>query len=360
MKKYALLLPSLLASSIAIASDNTGQQDLISKVDVMGNGTQLALGGFAEGRLGIKDGEATDKSRFRLKVLAEHQINDNLYGFGYYEGDFYTSSDDRGVSSDGNESQTNHRWIHAGIGGDFGEFAIGKTGGSLYYLTDFTDILRYHGNRAADKIQVGDRADNMVSYVGTHLEGNLRVHGSYRFADSQYDAQNDTFTNNGRDGYSASASYRIPSVNLEIGVGYAEQGESDEVMIGANYGIGGFYAAVLFTDGQKDDYSGDNDTSVNTASYQGQEAALSYLFADKYKLSATYNASETGGYTTVDEVAIEARYYFAPKLRAYLSYNFNAISAGDTISDQNNLGFSTTASNQDAENEVAIGIRYDF
>jgi hypothetical protein len=153
----------------------------------------------------------------------------------------------------------------------------------------------------------------MISYIGTYLDENLRIHGSYRFADSQYDEQNESFTNNGRDGYSASASYLIPNINLEFGVGYAEQGESDEVMIGANYGIGGFYAAVLFTDGQEDDYLGFSDTFVNNASCQGQEAALSYLFADKYKLSATYNDSETGGYTTVDETAIEARYYFAPK-----------------------------------------------
>jgi hypothetical protein len=98
-----------LACSIAIASDNTVQEDLMSTVKAMGDGIQLALGGFAEGRLDIKDGEATDKSRFRLKALAEHHMNNNLYGFGYYEGGFYTSPIGRGVSSDGNESQTNHR-----------------------------------------------------------------------------------------------------------------------------------------------------------------------------------------------------------------------------------------------------------
>ncbi|MFA0026170.1 porin, partial [Vibrio sp. 10N.261.49.A5] len=59
-----------------------------------------------------------------------------------------------------------NRYAYAGIGGTFGEVTYGKNDGALGVITDFTDIMSYHGNSAADKLAAADRTDNMLSYKG--------------------------------------------------------------------------------------------------------------------------------------------------------------------------------------------------
>ena len=55
------------------------------------DGTSLEMGGRAEARLSMKDGKVEDKSRIRLNFLGKVEIQDGLYGVGFYEGEFTTS-----------------------------------------------------------------------------------------------------------------------------------------------------------------------------------------------------------------------------------------------------------------------------
>ncbi len=313
------------------------------------DGTSLEMGGRAEARLSMKDGDAQDNSRIRLNFLGTQAINDNLYGVGFWEGEF-TTNEQGGVDGDVNKDSSNldTRYAYAGLGGAWGEFTYGKNEGALGVITDFTDIMAYHGNSAADKLAVADRSDNMMSYKGQFE--NLSVKASYRFADRV--EQNGEYSDNKQDGYSLSAIYAVADTGLELGAGYADQYDANEYMLAASYTMSDLYFAGIFTDGEKM-----TDTFNNTVDYTGYELAGAYTLGQTV-FTTTYNNAETNNETSANNFAVDASYYFKPNFRGYISYNFNLIDAGDKFgsTDTNK----TVATKIDAEDELALGLRYDF
>ncbi|EAP91760.1 porin [Vibrio splendidus] len=316
------------------------------------DGTSLDMGGRAEARLSMKDGKASDESRIRLNFLGKVEIQDGLYGVGFYEGEFTTAD-----NSDG--SDLDNRYTYAGLGGTFGEVTYGKNDGALGVITDFTDIMAYHGNSAADKLAVADRTDNMLSYKGQFQD--LAIKASYRFADRQDDAANDTdYTDNGEDGYSLSGIYAIGETGVKLGAGYADQDKSNEYMLSGSYAISDLYFAGVFTDGEKDfdgQYDSSNASKIGSKfsgvqDYTGYELAAAYTLGQTV-FTTTYNNAETGSDTSADNIAVDATYYFKPNFRGYVSYNFNLLDANDTLG-------TSTVGKKGAEDEVALGMRYDF
>jgi outer membrane protein OmpU len=298
------------------------------------DGTSLNIGGRVEARMSIQDGEVADNSRARINFAGKQAINDNLYGVGFYEAELTT--DDQGTSTgDDSTSDVNNRYIYAGLGGDFGLVTYGKNDGSLGVITDFTDIMAYHGDSAADKLVVADRADNNLTYKGQFDALGLKA--NYRFADRTEDTINDEYSNNDQDGYALSATYSILDSGVTLGAGYADQDVSDEFMLAASYAVNDFYLAGLYTSKSTD----------NADDYDGYEVAAAYTF-DQTKFTATYNLAEVASEDTVENLAVDATYFFKPNFRSYISYNFNLLSdeeAGSSIA---------------AEDEVALGLRYDF
>ena len=75
----------------------------------------------------------------------------------------------------------------------------------------------------------------------------------------------------------------------------------------------------------------------------------------------TYNKLEADAsgstYDAADNVAVDATYYFKPNFRTYISYNFNLIDKGDKFYKDGTFGNATKAQ---AEDEIALGLRYDF
>ncbi len=334
---------TLIALAVAGSAVSTGANanELYNQ-----DGNSLTMGGRAEARMSIQDGKADDKSRVRLNFLGKTMINDSLYGVGFYEGEF-TTSDSTATDGD-NGSDLDNRYTYAGIGGNFGEITYGKNDGSLGVITDFTDIMAYHGNSAADKLAVADRTDNMLTYKGNFSDLSLKA--SYRFADRTESSSDSAFDDNGQSGYSLSVIYSVLDTGLKLGGGYAEQDKADEYMIAASYSIADLYFASIYTDGKK------QLSNNSTYDYNGYELAASYKLGQTV-FSTTYNNAETSGETSTDNFAIDATYYFKPNFRTYLSYNFNLIDSGDVI------GTSTgtkSASKAEAEDEIALGLRYDF
>ncbi|MCG3766278.1 porin [Vibrio cincinnatiensis] len=302
------------------------------------DGTSLALGGRAEARLSLKDGKAQDQTRIRINVLGKTQINDSLYGVGFYEGQFNTDD-----SGDEGADDLENRYAYAGIGGNFGEVTYGKNDGALGVITDFTDIMAFHGNSAAHKIEVADRVDNMVAYSGQFDD--LAVKASYRFADRE---ETSDFGDNKQDGYSLSAIYAFGDTGFKVGAGYADQDKANEYMLAASYAVADFYFAGVFTDGELDKHDAD---------YTGYEFAAAYTL-NQTVFTLTYNNEEINKETSADNLAVDATYYFKPNFRAYVSYNFNMIDKGDKFGTVGNR--TTTATKAQAEDEVALGLRYDF
>ncbi|EPE3054218.1 porin [Vibrio parahaemolyticus] len=337
---------TLIALSVSAAAMATG----VNAAELYNqDGTSLEMGGRAEARLSMKDGDAQDNSRIRLNFLGTQAINDNLYGVGFWEGEF-TTNEQGGVDGDVNKDSSNldTRYAYAGLGGAWGEFTYGKNEGALGVITDFTDIMAYHGNSAADKLAVADRSDNMMSYKGQFE--NLNVKASYRFADRV--EQNGEYSDNKQDGYSLSAIYAVADTGLELGAGYADQYDANEYMLAASYTMSDLYFAGIFTDGEKM-----TDTFNNTVDYTGYELAGAYTLGQTV-FTTTYNNAETNNETSANNFAVDASYYFKPNFRGYISYNFNLIDAGDKFgsTDTNK----TVATKIDAEDELALGLRYDF
>lgn len=338
----ALAVSAAALATNAVAADGKQAGGIDGTSVYSSNGTSLEIGGRAEARLSLKDGKAEDKTRVRLNFLGKVEIQDGLYGVGFYEGEFTTA--ENGGSTDNNDGDITNRYTYAGIGGDFGEVTYGKNDGALGVITDFTDIMSYHGNSAAMKIAVADRSDNMVSYKGQFQD--LGVKASYRFADR--DEQGGEFVDNDADGYSLSGIYAIGDSGFKLGAGYADQDEQNEYMLAASFRTEALYFAGTFTDGELADKNGD---------YTGYEFATAYTL-DKTAFTLTYNNAETDGETSADNVAIDATYYFKPNFRTYISYNFNLISEGDKLGSVGLLN--GPASKADAEDELALGLRYDF
>ncbi|GAB7226126.1 porin [Vibrio owensii] len=334
---------TLIALSVSAAAMATG----VNAAELYNqDGTSLEMGGRAEARLSMKDGDVADNSRIRLNFLGTQAINDNLYGVGFWEGEF-TTNEQGGVDSDVNKDSSNldTRYAYAGLGGAFGEVTYGKNDGALGVITDFTDIMAYHGNSAADKLAVADRSDNMLSYKGQFE--NLAVKASYRFADRLENTEGEYY-DNGQDGYSLSAIYTLGDTGLDLGAGYADQDEANEYMLAASYTMGDMYFAGVFTDGEK---------AANNGDYTGYELAGAYTLGQTV-FTTTYNNAETDGETSANNFAVDASYYFKPNFRGYVSYNFNLISEGDTFG---SVGAGNDkATKADAEDELALGLRYDF
>lgn len=349
---------TLIALAVSAAALTTGAHaaELYNQ-----DGNSIDMGGRAEARLSLKDGKAEDKTRVRLNFLGKAQITDSLYGVGFYEGEFVTNPTTI-TDADGKKTtfdSLDNRYAYAGLGGTFGEITYGKNDGALGVITDFTDIMAYHGNSAAMKINVADRADNMLTYQGEF--NNLGLKASYRFADrTELNAAGNPVTgneevasygDNNADGYSLSSIYALGETGLALGAGYASQysgaDEQNEYMLAASYAINDLYFATTFTDGKVQEKDGD---------YTGYEFAAAYTMGQTV-FTSTYNNAETNKETSADNIAIDATYYFQPNFRGYVSYNFNLISAGDKLGEAGTNGI---ASKADAEDELALGLRYDF
>lgn len=304
----------------------------------------LEMGGRAEARLSVKDGDASDKSRIRLNVKGTTQISDGLYGVGYWEGEFNTTVDGStvdGSTVDGATDALDNRYAYAGMGGNFGEVTYGKNDGALGVITDFTDIMAYAGNSAATKIAVADRTDNNLGYKGTF--GDFSAKANYRFADRTVTAQN-KYDNNGEDGFALSGIYAFGDSGFKLGGGYADQAKDNEAMFAGSYTMGDLYFAGTFTTGE-----------VSTFDYTGFEAAVAYTMG-KTVFTSTYNNADHEVNTigvknlSADNLAIDATYFFNANFRTYISYNLNMLDKDAA------KGISSVMT----EDELALGMRYDF
>jgi outer membrane protein OmpU len=309
--------------AVAVALLASGSQVVASELYNQ-DGTSLEMGGRAEARLSMMDGKAEDRSRIRLNFLGKQEISDSLYGVGFWEGEFETF-ENGGV--DGN-SDLETRYAYAGLGGKYGEITYGKNDGALGVITDFTDIMAYHGNTAALKLPVADRTDNMVSYSGQFEQ--LALRASYRFADRTTDANG--FDDNEQDGFSLSGIYAFADTGLELGAGFANQDDVDQYMLAASYTVGNFYVAGNYTGIEQD-----------SDDYKGYELAAAYTMGQTV-FTSTYNKGDVEDTDTVENLAVDVTYYFKPNFRGYASYNFDLM---------DNEG-------SDEQDELALGLRYDF
>lgn len=336
-KLIALAVAAASISSVATAAEVYSDE-----------ASSLAVGGRFEARMKMADNAAgdskvTDKTRVRVNIAGKTDITEDIYGIGFWEGEY----------TDGNEIDNRH--LNAGIGGEFGQIRYGKTDGSLGMLTDFTDIMSYHGNEAGNKIDAADRTGNNLAYTGSFdLNGNnLVVKANYVFTGSNTDEdkENGITKDYDVDGYSLGAIYAM-DMGLAFGAGYGEQDgfgdafarEKAKQAFGAiSYTFGDFYVAGLYQDSENTVVDG----SLIEDS-QGYEFAASYTMGETVFI-ATYNYLEDkdSDVDLRDSIAVDATHYFNKNFRAYASYKFNNL-------DKKDVGKAA------ASDEFVLGARYDF
>jgi len=347
---------TLIALAVSAAAVATGANaaEIYNK-----DGNSIEMGGRVEARLAIKDGKAEDQSRVRLNFAGTSQINDNLYGLGFYEGEYKASKFD----ADENktlEDQLEHRYMYAGIGGNFGEVTMGTVKGSLAAVTDFTDIMAYHGNKAAYKVDSADRPDRSIAYFGEFSGFELRANYTFETAkEANKGTDQEKLEGQNDGGYALSGIYSIGETGVRVTGAYAQQDgkvnsnetDTNEFMLGASYEIGDFYFAGLYTD-MKVKTDGSDDVKT-----KGYELAAAYTLGQA-KFTSTYNRADrkdnSDKYKAVDSFAVDATYFFTPNFRSYVSYEFNLLKKDDKTSTTGTVG------KLGAEDQAVLGLRYDF
>ena len=300
---------------IALAVSATAMTAGVNAAEIYNqDGTTFAVGGRAQAVLSMMDGNVADESFARVNLRGTTQLADGLYGIGFYEAQ--QATDDTNAIT--------VRYIYAGIGGDFGLVTYGRNDGALGVVTDFTDIMSHHGADGLFKIDAADRTSNILTYAGQF--DNLALKASYRFADRDDTADGG---NNGNDGFSLSAIYNFAGTGFAVGAGYADQDDADQFMLAASYTMDELYFAAAFTDGTNN--AGEDVT--------GYELAAKYTMGQTV-FSTTYRYQEANDADATDAFAVDATHFFKPNFRTYISYNFNQMSGAD--------------------DELAIGLRYDF
>ncbi|MGR5127191.1 porin [Photobacterium swingsii] len=303
--------------------------------------SSLAIGGRIEARAALKDGDVTDNTRTRINIGAKSDITDSVYGLGFFEREFRAGSSETFKNIDGEEKTMNvssdeNRKLYAGIGSDYGQVVYGKIDGSLGMITDFTDIMAYHGNEAGSKINAADRASNSLAYIGSF--DNLVVKANYVFDDGSNE-----------DGYSAGAMYTL-DMGLGFGAGYAQQETGAEktdktekqAFAAISYTINDFYFAGLYQDAR----------NTVAEKVRGYELAAKYTM-DKLVFTGTFNYLEDTDNSNSDDAlansyAVDATYYFTNNFRTYASYKLDQAKTDDVKRQDRN------------KDEFVLGARYDF
>ncbi|MGF1691392.1 porin [Photobacterium kagoshimensis] len=289
--------------------------------------SSLAIGGRIEARAALKDSVVTDKTRTRVNIGAKSDITDSVYGLGFFEREFK-----------GNKGDDENRKLYAGIGSDYGQVVYGKIDGTLGMITDFTDIMAFHGNGAGEKIEAADRASNSLAYTGSF--DNLVVKANYRFKDAKEGEKKN-------DGYALGATYAL-DMGLRFGAGYAQQETGSEKTDKANkqafaavsYEISDFYFAGLYQDARQ---------GSNKA--RGYEVAAKYTL-DKLVFSGTFNylkpRNVDNAEAAVNAYAVDATYFFTNNFRTYASYKLDRAKTEVNGKKERN------------KDEIVFGARYDF
>ncbi|HIF9105560.1 TPA: porin [Photobacterium damselae] len=344
---------NILALAVAAAAFSGA----VSAAQVYSDDTSsLAIGGRMEARAHGLNGNITDDSRVRINVAGETQINNDLYGLGFFEREF--KADD---SSDEN------RYLFAGIGSKtYGQLVYGKTDGALGMLTDFTDIMEYYGNEAGEKIAAADRTSNNLLYTGNF--GGLTVKANYvANGKTNDDAKNTT-------GFSVAGMYDFNN-GLAMGLGYGQQKNqqgttpintvvsnvsndlnANQTFASVSYTMGDLYLAGLYQYARNVGYLYNHQDNKNT-DYQGFSLATAYTL-NQLVLRSTYNYMEDTDQNVkmANALDFDASYFFTPNFRLYAGYTINLLDKADAT--KINTGVTPAASQYD--DQYALGARYDF
>ncbi len=286
----------LIALAVAAASFS----GVAAAAEVYSSDTaSLAVGGRAEMRTRLNDGDIADRTRARINVAGTSQINDDLTAVGFTEFEYTSSRTSVAINADDEVTISNAfavRHIYAGVAGDFGQVTYGRQDGAMAGIADYTDIMNTNGGFNYSAIT--EQTTSTLLY-SNNFNG-LNVRASVKLEEGEQDNA----------GFSASATYDVAGVN--IGGGYTEQGDAKQFIVGAGYSIDALYLGATFTD------SNDASQAMFGTPDQGIEVATRYTMGKTHFGAGFFTQNDIDGFVT-----LETGYRFSSNLRSALGTDIN-------------------------------------
>lgn len=277
------------------------------------DGTTLKVSGRAEVRGFFNDsvdGTMQDGSRARLKFSGKTKISENLNGFGVVEYE---------IDRPNGSTEIDNRRLFAGLGTIVGDFSYGRQDTANVQISDMTDIASEYSGQQQYIGSASDKESNNFVYAGNFLDKALSVQANIIASDTE-----------DKDAFGLSALYSM-DFGLDLGVGYADQDEQNQITLGVGYTFKDLYVAATYAMG--DEAANDKFSSL--------EVAAQYKVTKELRLIGIYgNAEEDIAGDTEDFFAFEAQYRFNSSIRTYGSYKIDNLDNG--------------------EDELLVGLRYDF
>lgn len=309
---------TLLATAIltGLVSATAGAATVYDK-----DGTALKVGGRVEVRGLFSDsveGTMEDKSRARINFKGKTQITEDLAGFGVMEYEIKSG-----------DSEVSNRYLYAGLSTTAGNFSYGRQDTANVLVSDMTDIASEHSGIQQYIDSASDKEDNTFLYAGDL--GGLYVQANF-IASEEED----------QDAFGVSAMYSMDA-GLDFAVAYSDQDEENQITAGVAYSFEDLYLAATYAMGDL----------VDDAEFDSLEVAAQYKFTKEFRMIGIYGIAEeedAAGVTidTEDFFTIEAQYRFNDSLRTFASYLVNNLDE-DEVTDPD-----------DAEDELMVGLRYNF
>lgn len=331
MKKTAVALAVLALGVTSVHAAEIYNKD----------GNKLDLYGKVKGAHEWKGGEDADTTYARLGFRGETQINDQLTGYGQFEGQFDAAK------AEGSQSGVSTRLAYAGIDFDHNvSFDYGRNYGVAYDVGAYTDVLSEFGG---DSYEGTDRfLTGRTSGVAT-----LRTGNGFGLADgvsvaAQYQGQDDSgdVAKQHGTGYGFSLGYEIPDTGVSAIAAYstsaitAQQkqqgwdGKNAEFWgTGLKYDANAVYVATMF---------GESHNLLQGADRAKHfEAVAAYVFDFGLRPNVAYvHARDQHNRDVTEYVALGTSYNFNKNLVADVGYKIDLADGGD--------------------NTVAAGLTYQF
>ncbi|WP_333010018.1 porin [Kluyvera sichuanensis] len=306
------------------------------------DGNKLDLYGKVKAAHGWSGGKNADGTYARLGFRGEAQINQELTGYGQFEGQLDAAK------AEGSQNGESTRLAFAGL--DYGHnvsFDYGRNYGIAYDVGSYTDNLSEFG---------GDSYEDTDLFLTSRASGvaTLRTNNAFGLADgltvgAQYQGADATNVNPAKQhgtGYGFSLGYEIPDTGVSAIAAYSTSaitghqknagwdGKNAEFWgAGAKYDANSVYLATMA--GESHNLLKDADEAKHF------EIMAAYVFDFGLRPNVGYvHARDNKNRDVVEYVALGSDYYFNKNLVADVGYQIDLADNGD--------------------NKVAAGLTYQF
>jgi outer membrane protein OmpU len=272
--------------------------------------SSLELGGRVEGIAQLDENGSFDGdlSRVRLNLAGETQVGDDMKAIMFFEQEWKV----------GGETETRDAYVGL-IKGNH-TIVYGREDSAMGIITDFTDVMLYHGASAGQKWGAMDKTDSNVVYTWAGENLILKANVSMDETD---------------DGGSVAATYQVAD-GVKVGASAGHTDATEQYMVSASFTTGDMYFGSIAT------------AKTGDVEYIGYEVVGRYNL-DKLTMGLSY---EGGNYDGTFFDADNKERKDISNLTADVGYNYtdNIITYASVV----------VAMNDESDTLGVVGLKYEF